>query len=154
MPRCTRSPLLRYRAPSSLRANVSLNLSIDTDPQQQAAASPLMLVVRSFLRYMAWAHSQIERTALASGAKQPVRCGRKPASHATGRDEGCRYAGGRPALRSSRGKSVVLGRDRGPYPGAQPCARLRSHAASVAGISCASCAVQSLYHGVEHGGFI
>ena len=27
------------------------NLSIDTDPQQQKAASPLMLVVRSFLRY-------------------------------------------------------------------------------------------------------
>jgi hypothetical protein len=26
------------------------NLSIDTDPQQQEAASPLMLVVRSFLR--------------------------------------------------------------------------------------------------------
>jgi hypothetical protein len=26
------------------------NLSIDADPQQQAAASPLMLVVRSFLR--------------------------------------------------------------------------------------------------------
>lgn len=29
---------------------VSLNLSIDTDPQQQEAASPLVLVVRSFLR--------------------------------------------------------------------------------------------------------
>ena len=29
---------------------VSSNLSIDTDPQQQEAASPLMLVVRSFLR--------------------------------------------------------------------------------------------------------
>lgn len=27
------------------------NLSIDTDPQQQEAAPPLMLVVRSFLRY-------------------------------------------------------------------------------------------------------
>ena len=27
-----------------------LNLSIDADPQQQAAAPPLMLVVRSFLR--------------------------------------------------------------------------------------------------------
>jgi hypothetical protein len=26
------------------------NWSIDTDPQQQAAASPLVLVVRSFLR--------------------------------------------------------------------------------------------------------
>jgi hypothetical protein len=26
------------------------NLSIDTDPQQQAAASPLVFVVRSFLR--------------------------------------------------------------------------------------------------------
>jgi hypothetical protein len=26
------------------------NLSIDTDPQQQEAASPLVLVVRSFLR--------------------------------------------------------------------------------------------------------
>jgi hypothetical protein len=29
------------------------NLSIDTDPQQQEAASPLVLVVRSFLRYTA-----------------------------------------------------------------------------------------------------
>jgi hypothetical protein len=29
------------------------NLSIDTDPQQQEAAPPLMLVVRSFLRYTA-----------------------------------------------------------------------------------------------------
>ena len=29
------------------------NMSIDTDPQQQEAASPLMLVVRSFLRYLA-----------------------------------------------------------------------------------------------------
>jgi hypothetical protein len=29
------------------------NLSIDADPQQQEAASPLMLVVRSFLRYPA-----------------------------------------------------------------------------------------------------
>jgi hypothetical protein len=27
-----------------------VNLSIDADPQQQEAASPLMLVVRSFLR--------------------------------------------------------------------------------------------------------
>jgi hypothetical protein len=26
------------------------NMSIDTDPQQQEAASPLVLVVRSFLR--------------------------------------------------------------------------------------------------------
>jgi hypothetical protein len=26
-------------------------MSIDADPQQQEAASPLMLVVRSFLRY-------------------------------------------------------------------------------------------------------
>jgi hypothetical protein len=53
------------------------------------------------------------------------------------------------ALRSSRGKSVVLGRDRGLSPGAPPCVRLRSHAASVAHISCASCAVQGLYHCVE-----
>jgi hypothetical protein len=30
--------------------NVQANLSIDTDPQQQEAASPQMLVVRSFLR--------------------------------------------------------------------------------------------------------
>jgi hypothetical protein len=30
-----------------------LNLSIDTDPQQQKAASPLMLVVRSSSRYVA-----------------------------------------------------------------------------------------------------
>jgi hypothetical protein len=29
---------------------MSLNLSIDTDPQQQKAASPQVLVVRSFLR--------------------------------------------------------------------------------------------------------
>ena len=29
---------------------VSLNMSIDTDPQQQEAASPRMLVVRSSLR--------------------------------------------------------------------------------------------------------
>jgi hypothetical protein len=29
---------------------MSHNLSIDTDPQQQEAASPLVLVVRSFLR--------------------------------------------------------------------------------------------------------
>jgi ABC-type thiamin/hydroxymethylpyrimidine transport system permease subunit len=30
----------------------SLNMSIDTDPQQQEAASPRVLVVRSFLRYV------------------------------------------------------------------------------------------------------
>jgi len=30
--------------------NPRFNMSIDTDPQQQEAASPLMLVVRSFLR--------------------------------------------------------------------------------------------------------
>jgi hypothetical protein len=30
-----------------------LNMSIDTDPQQQEAASPRVLVVRSFLRYAA-----------------------------------------------------------------------------------------------------
>jgi hypothetical protein len=35
------------------KGNMLANLSIDTDPQQQAAASPLMLVVRSFLRYPA-----------------------------------------------------------------------------------------------------
>jgi hypothetical protein len=29
------------------------NMSIDTDPQQQEAASPQVLVVRSFLRYSA-----------------------------------------------------------------------------------------------------
>ena len=29
------------------------NLSIDADPQQQEATSPLVLVVRSFLRYVA-----------------------------------------------------------------------------------------------------
>jgi hypothetical protein len=29
------------------------NLSIDADPQQQKAASPLVLVARSFLRYLA-----------------------------------------------------------------------------------------------------
>jgi len=31
----------------------SHNISIDTDPQQQEAASPHVLVVRSFLRYTA-----------------------------------------------------------------------------------------------------
>jgi uncharacterized protein YecT (DUF1311 family) len=36
----------------SLGASIRSNLSIDTDPQQQEAASPLMLVVRSFLRYV------------------------------------------------------------------------------------------------------
>jgi hypothetical protein len=30
------------------------NLSIDSDPQQQEAASPQMLVVRSFLRRPQW----------------------------------------------------------------------------------------------------
>ena len=34
------------------------NLSIDADPQQQEAASPRMLVVRSFLRYAALATSR------------------------------------------------------------------------------------------------
>jgi hypothetical protein len=29
------------------------NISIDSDPQHQEAASPLLLVVRSFLRYPA-----------------------------------------------------------------------------------------------------
>ena len=33
--------------------NMSFNKSIDADPQQQNAASPLMLVGRSFLRYPA-----------------------------------------------------------------------------------------------------
>jgi hypothetical protein len=32
------------------RVKMPDNMSIDTDPQQKAAASPLMLVVRSFLR--------------------------------------------------------------------------------------------------------
>jgi hypothetical protein len=31
-------------------AKTTRTLSIDTDPQQQEAASPLMLVVRTFLR--------------------------------------------------------------------------------------------------------
>jgi hypothetical protein len=31
---------------------MSLNWSIDTDPQQQEAAPPQMLVIRSFLRYV------------------------------------------------------------------------------------------------------
>jgi hypothetical protein len=69
------------------------NLSIDADPQQQEAASPLMLVVRSSSRYMAWAHSQIVGTASASVARQAVRCTRRPAPRATGRDEGFWYAG-------------------------------------------------------------
>ena len=38
--------------------DVTDNMSIDTDPQQQAAASPLMLVVRSFLRYVSRAISR------------------------------------------------------------------------------------------------
>jgi hypothetical protein len=43
------------RAASRMRFHVTMrsNLPIDTDPQQQEAASPLMLVVRSFLRYTA-----------------------------------------------------------------------------------------------------
>jgi hypothetical protein len=32
---------------------MSLNMSIDTDPQQQEAASPQVLVVRSFSRWVA-----------------------------------------------------------------------------------------------------
>jgi hypothetical protein len=72
---------------------VSSNWPIDADPQQQGAASPLVLVVRSFLRYMAWAHSQIEGAASVSGARLPVRCGCTPTSGATGRDEGCGHAG-------------------------------------------------------------
>ena len=48
---------LRRRSPSTARAGIAsprglrahlYNLSIDTDPQQQAAASPRMLVVRHF----------------------------------------------------------------------------------------------------------
>ena len=31
-------------------SDMPLNMPIDTDPQQQEAASPLVLVVRSFLR--------------------------------------------------------------------------------------------------------
>ena len=73
----------------SLRAN----LSIDADPQQQEAASPLMLVVRSSSRYMAWEHSQIEGAVAVSGEIRPVRCVRTPAPRATGRDEVCWYAG-------------------------------------------------------------
>ena len=72
---------------------MSSNMSIDTDPQQQEAASPLVLVVRSSLRYMAWAHSKIVGTASASVARQPARCGGLAAPRATGRDEGCWYAG-------------------------------------------------------------
>jgi hypothetical protein len=40
----------RLAAERTQGAAVPLNMSIDTDPQQQEAASPLMLVVRSFLR--------------------------------------------------------------------------------------------------------
>jgi hypothetical protein len=45
-------PLPNYLAKSSLiqREAMRSNLSIDADPQQQDAASPLMLVVRSFSR--------------------------------------------------------------------------------------------------------
>jgi hypothetical protein len=34
----------------STETSIRYNMSIDTDPQQQEAASPLMLVIRSFLR--------------------------------------------------------------------------------------------------------
>jgi hypothetical protein len=37
-----------------------VNLSIDTDPQQQEAASPQMFVVRSSLRYAALRGSAVE----------------------------------------------------------------------------------------------
>ena len=44
-----------YQSPASAleiryRACLPFNMSIDADPQQQAAASPPVLVVRSFLR--------------------------------------------------------------------------------------------------------
>jgi len=37
-----------------LMAGERRNMSIDADPQQQKAAPPRMLVVRSFLRSVAW----------------------------------------------------------------------------------------------------
>jgi len=48
-------PLLpKRRYPSIVTSGEAMhNKPIDTDPQQQEAASPLMLVVRSFLRYVA-----------------------------------------------------------------------------------------------------
>ena len=39
-----------FARPVLVSGSMPLNLSIDTDSQQQAAASPLVLVVRSFLR--------------------------------------------------------------------------------------------------------
>lgn len=43
-----RAVIFRHLSPT--RHQPATNMSIDTDPQQQAAAPPLMLVVRSFLR--------------------------------------------------------------------------------------------------------
>jgi hypothetical protein len=48
---------------------IPYNLSIDADPQQQEAAPPLVLVVRSFLRYTAR-----KPAAVSDGPSTPV-CG-------------------------------------------------------------------------------
>jgi len=61
---------------------VSLNWSIDADPQQQEAASPLMLVVRSFLRYMALAEMR-------SASKTIARCARPACTGSTFSSEFC-----------------------------------------------------------------
>jgi hypothetical protein len=42
-----------FQVPSCALVEMPFNMPIDTDPQQQAAAPPLMLVGRSFLRYAA-----------------------------------------------------------------------------------------------------
>jgi hypothetical protein len=44
---------MRVEVKLSAVENLPSNLSIDADPQQQEAASPQMLVGRSFLRYTA-----------------------------------------------------------------------------------------------------
>jgi hypothetical protein len=44
----------RQGVPGGLALTARQNMSIDTDPQQQEAASPLVLVVRSSSRYTSW----------------------------------------------------------------------------------------------------
>jgi hypothetical protein len=50
-------------------STATYNMSIDTDPQQQEAASPRVLVVRSFLRYLAtWSMKEISTGPVIAGA--------------------------------------------------------------------------------------
>ena len=42
--------IVRIIVQASCSSEMTANKSLDTDPQQQEAASPRMLVVRSFLR--------------------------------------------------------------------------------------------------------